>query len=270
MKQWTKNNRSYFQYQVQQIPFRFAVSSAKYQIKTENYKDVKISVLYDEKHFENVNHLLKNAKLTLDYCIQNFGKYPFKSIQFAEVSSFTKGFAATAYPSTIFMTEDLLFHANINADRQQDVINELAGHELSHLWWGNSQIDPQETEGSKMLTETLAMYTEMMLYKQMHGREKMMERVKVHQQIYNDEKGFSENTPLYKVKGDETHISYSKGAVAMVKLSDLIGENKVNEALRNFLKNNKYPKKPTSLDLLKEFYLVALNRKAEIDGLFKK
>ena len=142
------------------------------------------------------------------------------------------------------MTEDLLFHANINADRQQDVINELAGHELSHLWWGNSQIDPQETEGSKMLTETLAMYTEMMLYKQMHGREKMMERVKVHQQIYNDEKGFSENTPLYKVKGDETHISYSKGAVAMVKLSDLIGENKVNEALRNFLKNNKYPKIP--------------------------
>jgi hypothetical protein len=31
------------------------------------------------------------------------------------------------------MTEDLIFHANIKADRQQDVINELAGHELSHL-----------------------------------------------------------------------------------------------------------------------------------------
>ena len=270
VKQWTKNNRSYFQYQVQQIPFRFAVSSAKYQIKTENYKDVKISVLYDEKHFENVNHLLKNAKLTLDYCIQNFGKYPFKSIQFAEVSSFTKGFAATAYPSTIFMTEDLLFHANINADRQQDVINELAGHELSHLWWGNSQIDPQETEGSKMLTETLAMYTEMMLYKQMHGREKMMERVKVHQQIYNDAYGVAESTPVVAVNGDGAHSWYSQGGVAWGKLSDLIGENKVNEALRNFLKNNKYPKKPTSLDLLKEFYLVALNRKAEIDGLFKK
>ncbi len=115
---------------------------------------------------------MKNARLTLDYCIKNFGQYPFPSLTFAEVSSFTRGFNATAYPSVIFMAERLAFHANLKAGRQQDVINELAGHETAHLWWGNNQVAPDEREGAVMLTETLAMYTEMMLYKKLYGEKK--------------------------------------------------------------------------------------------------
>jgi ABC-2 type transport system permease protein len=271
VKKWTKGERNYFQYMAGQIPFRFAVSSAEYKMKSMNYKGIMVNILYHQKHFENVDHLLQNAKLTLDYCQQNFGAYPFKSITFAEISSFTRGFAATAYPSAVFMPEDMIFHSNIHADQQQDVINELAGHELSHLWWGNSQIDPDDREGSVMLTETLAMYTEMMLYKKMHGKEKMMERIQMHQQIYDNEKGLSEDLPIYRATGDVPHISYSKGAVAMVKLSDLIGEEKVNTALKNFLRNNQYPKKPVSLDLINEFYKVSpdLNTRKQIDRLFK-
>lgn len=259
IQHYSKDNRNYFHYRSNGIPFRFAVSSARYQVKNTFYKGITINIFYNKKHSENVDHLLENAKITLDYCTENFGKYPFKTISFAEVSSFTKGFAATAYPSTIFMTEDMLFHANIHADQDQDVINELAGHELSHLWWGNSQIDTDDREGATMLTETLAMYTEMMIYKKMHGKEKMLEKLKVHQQIFDNEKGLSENQPLYKVKGENTHISYSKGAVIMVKLSELIGEDKINTALKNFILHNQYPKKPTSLDLLKEFYKVSPN-----------
>ncbi|SIT09291.1 Peptidase family M1 [Chryseobacterium ureilyticum] len=247
------------------------MSSAEYQVKSIDYKGIIINIFYHKKHFENVNHLLENAKLTLDYCQQNFGKYPFKTINFAEISSFTRGFAATAYPSVIYMPEDMVFHANIHADQKQDVINELAGHELSHLWWGNSQINPDNREGAVMLTETLAMYTEMMLYKKMHGKAKMMERIKVHQQIYDNEKGLFEDLPIYRATGDVPHISYSKGAVAMVQLSDLVDENKVNTTLKNFLNNNQYPKKPSSMDLLHEFYKIAPNEqiKKQIDQLFK-
>lgn len=269
IKKWTTSVRNYFEYKANQIPFRFAVSSAQYELETVNYKGITVNIFYQQKHFENVNHLLENAKLTLDYCQQNFGPYPFKTINFAEISSFTKGFAATAYPSAIFMPEDMVFHANIQADKKQDVINELAGHELSHLWWGNSQVNPDDREGFVMLTETLAMYTEMMLYKKMHGKDKMMERVQVHQQIYDNEKGLSENVPIYKATGDVPHISYSKGAAAMVKLSNLIGEDRVNKALKNFLTHNQYPKKPGSLDLINEFYNVAPDARKQIDRLFK-
>jgi hypothetical protein len=271
IKKWSEAGRHYFEYKTDQIPLRFAVSSAKYELKSINYKGITINIFYHQKHNENVDHLLENAKLTLDYCQQNFGHYPFKTINFAEISSFTKGFAATAYPSAIFMPEDMVFHANIQADKKQDVINELAGHELSHLWWGNSQINPDDREGSVMLTETLAMYTEMMLYKQMHGREKMIERIKVHQQIYDNEKGLSENVPIYKATGDTPHISYSKGAMAMVQLRHVMGESRLNTALKSFLNNNQYPKKPTSLDLMNEFYKAAPDASArkEINRLFK-
>jgi ABC-2 type transport system permease protein len=271
-KQWKENYRNLFQFKTDYVPFRFAISSAKYAVKKEIYKGKSFEVYYHPTHGENVEHLIKNAKITMDYCETNFGYYPFKTIRFAEISGFTQGFNATAYPATIFMNESMSFHCNILADKKQDVINELAGHELAHLWWGNSQIDPDEREGNVMLTETLAMYTEMMLLKKMYGKQKADESVAMHQDILENEKGFSGDAPLIKVTGNLSHISYSKGAVAMYKLSDLIGEEKVNTALRNFLIKHKYPNpKPISTDFLEEVYKVADKRFIkEIDRLFKE
>lgn len=262
VKQWSSNNRNYFQYKTPEpVPFRFALSSAAYETKIVMHDSIKIYVLYHSSHQENVEHLIRNAKLTLDYCRSNFGVYPYKSVTFAEVSSFTKGFAATAYPATVFLTENMIFNANIKADQQQDVINELAGHELSHLWWGCNQLAPDEREGAAMLTETLAMYTEMMLYKKMYGKEKMMARIKMHQQIYDAEKGLYANEPLYKVSSGNTHISYSKGAIVMVQLSELIGEKKVNEALKNLLNSVKQSgNKPVSIDFVQEVLKVSDER----------
>lgn len=257
-KNWTFHGRNYFQFEAKEpIPFRFAVSSAGYKVKSVLHDGINISVFYHPEHKENVDHLIRNAILTLDYCKVNFGPYPFQSVSFAEVSSFTKGFAGTAYPSVIFMTEDMIFHANIKADKQQDVINELAGHELSHFWWGGNQIVPDQREGASFLTETMAMYTEMMLYKKMYGVEKMKERVQVHQQIHDAEKGFSAYEPLYQVTDGNTHVSYSKGAVVMVQLSQMVGEQKVNEALRNLLLSVKKSRnKPVSIDFINELLKV--------------
>lgn len=271
-KNWKENNRNVFQFKIEAIPFRFAISSAEYAVKKETYKGKNFEVYYHPSHFENVEHLLKNAKITMDYCENNFGKYPFKTIRFAEISGFTQGFNATAYPATIYMTENMTFHCNINADKQQDVINELAGHELSHLWWGNTQINPDDREGDVMLTETLAMYTELMLLKKMYGKQKAEESVKMHQEIFESEKGFVGDVPLIKVTGDLTHISYSKGAVAMYQLSELIGEDKVNLALRNFLTKHQYPNpKPVSTDFLEEIYKISDSRfHGEIKNIFEK
>jgi ABC-2 type transport system permease protein len=271
-KEWKEKNRNVFQFKINAIPFRFAISSANYVVKKEIYKGKSFEVYYHPTHAENVAHLIENAKITMDYCEVNFGKYPFKTIRFAEISSFTKGFNATAYPATIYMTENMAFHCNIKADKQQDVINELAGHELAHLWWGNSQIDPDEREGDVMLTETLAMYTELMLLKKMYGNKKAKEFVTMHQDIFESEKGFSGDCQLIKVTGEKTHISYSKGAVAMYKLSELIGENQVNIALRNFLTKHKYPNpKPISTDFLEEVYKVADKKfHQQINELFSK
>jgi hypothetical protein len=78
VKNWKSSGRNYYQYKADQIPFRFAVSSAAYVQKSILYKGIKINILYNEKHSENVNHLIENTKITLNYCRKNFGEYPFK------------------------------------------------------------------------------------------------------------------------------------------------------------------------------------------------
>lgn len=257
-KQWQQNGRNYFEYQAESIPFRFALSSAEYKIKSVDHNGIKIQVFYHPLHNKNVDHLIENSKLTLDYCINNFGPYPFKSVIFAEISSFTEGFAGTAYPGVIFMTENMTFNANIEVENNQDVVNELAGHEAAHFWWGTSQIDPDYREGYAMLTESLAMYTEMMIYKKMYGEIKMLERLNIHRQIYDAEKGFNEKISLLKVTKDHPYLAYSKGAVVFVELSELIGEEKLNLALKNFLTKHKHPNaNPISTDLLKEIIELA-------------
>ncbi|MCO6164347.1 M1 family aminopeptidase [Flavobacterium sp. NRK F7] len=271
--QWKEKNRNYFVYETSNlIPFRFAISSARYSLTETLYKGKKIEVYYHPKHSENVEHLIKNVKNTLDYCEQNFSEYPFKTIRFAEISSFTKGFAATAYPNTIFMTENTLFHSNIKADKQQDVINELAGHELSHIWWGNNQINPDDREGYTMLTESFAMYTELMLAKKMYGQKRVLENVNLHTGIYLNERNFETEKPLYKVNHNQTHLNYSKGMVVLYQLSEQIGEAKTNEALKNFLNKYKYPNKnPITTDFLNELYAITEKKKhPKIDDLFKK
>ncbi|MDF0716392.1 M1 family aminopeptidase [Muricauda sp. 334s03] len=270
-RQWQIDGRNFYEYAAASIPFRFAVSSATYQTKSVKHNNIDITVYHHPLHKNNVDHLIENTKLTLDYCIENFGPYPFTSINYSEVSSFTQGFAGTAYPGTIFMTENMTFNANLGAGDNQDVVNELAGHEVAHFWWGTNQIVPDYREGYSMLTESLAMYTEMMIYKKMYGKEKMMERVAIHQQIYDAEKGLHEKKSLLKVAPGETYLAYSKGAIVFVELSELIGENQLNKALRSFLEKNRYPgAKPISTDLLEEILEMSDNSHHEkIKSLFE-
>jgi ABC-2 type transport system permease protein len=270
---WTHAGRQYFHYKTPSpIPFRFGVSSAVYAVQKAVHNGKNIEVFYHPQHFENVQHLIENAKKTLDYCTTNFGEYPYSTIRFAEISAFTRGFAATAYPSTIFMTEDMIFHANIKGDKQQDVINELAGHELAHEWWGAHQLVPDAREGAKFLTETLAMYTELMLVKQMYGQERVLENVNLHKDMYLNERGYTEEQPLYKTVPDNTHQHYSKGLVTMYQLTVLIGEEKINKALKNLLTKHAYPKPtPIATDFLTELYAVSdTSDHSKIDDLFKR
>ncbi|WP_294960304.1 M1 family aminopeptidase [uncultured Flavobacterium sp.] len=270
---WKKNDRNYFHYKSnEKIPFRFAFSSAKYQIQKTIYKGISIEVYYDKKHYRNVAKLIQDVKNTLDYCQNNFGKYPYSTIRYAEVSAFADGFAATSYPSTVFMKENFGFYSNLNNRDKEDIINQLTAHELSHEWWGNAQISPEQKEGSWILTETLAQYTELMLYEKEHGLEKALETLKIHLDLYLSSRSYEPETPLYKTNYETPHLPYDKGMLVMHQLRILIGEEKVNLALHNFLSHYKYPNAiPDSEDLLKEIYLVADSKlHPKLDEMFKK
>ncbi|MEO8517053.1 MAG: M1 family aminopeptidase, partial [Flavobacterium sp.] len=273
IRQWKFNNRNYFHYKTKgKIPYRFAFSSARYTVKKEMYKGISIEIYYDKRHDRNVDALIQSTKTTLDYCQQNFGKYPNKVIRYAEISGFVTGFAATAYPGTIYMKENQGFNADITRGDKEDDINQLAGHELSHQWWGNANISPEEKEGGSILTETLAQYTELMLYEKRHGRERALKTVKIHMDLYLSNRSFDEERPLYKVTYDAPHLQYNKGMVIMHQLRLLIGETNLNKALKSLNENYSFPNKPAdSRDLITEIYKVTpIGLRYKIDEMFKQ
>lgn len=270
---WTKDDRSYFHYVTPSpVPFRFAVASARYAVEKEQYRNINLEVYYEPQHGQNVDRLLHDAKNALDYCEQHFGPYPYHDLRLAEISSFTKGFAGTAYPSVLFINESFGFRNKMNADPGRDILNEMVSHELSHTWWGNASIDAEYREGSKLLTETLAMYTELMLYKKAYGMEPLTGRVAVHRDIYAGERTFTNEEPLYLSDPRKPFLCYDKGMWVMYQLYMLMGEDKINTALKNLLKKQAYPSGPSvATDLLNELYNVsdtALHGK--IDELFKQ
>lgn len=271
--QWKKDNRNYFQYKTSApIPFRFAVASARYAVQKTTHNGTVIETYYDPRHYQNIGHIIRNAKQSLEYCEQNFGKYPYNVIRFVEISSFTKGFAATAYPTDFFINESFGFQNRIKQDPEKDILNEQVSHELSHSWWGNAAIDPEYREGCKILTETLAMYTELMLYKKAYGEENILSRVQVHKDIYFGQRAFEGEEPLFASDPRKTFLSYDKGVVVMYQLEMLLGEDKINKALKNFLQKYAYPNQPPiSSDLIHELYAVSdTSIRNKIDEFFKQ
>ena len=122
------------------------------------------------------------------------------------------------------------------------------------------------------MSETFAMYTELMLVKRMYGQKRVLENVRMHKNIYLSDRGFSDEQPLYKTNYSNLHQFYSKGLVTMYQLSELIGEDKVNIALRNIYQkyagNNTLP---ITTDFLNELYAITdASVHPAIDDLFKK
>ncbi|MBK7428706.1 MAG: hypothetical protein IPI60_17655 [Saprospiraceae bacterium] len=112
-----------------------------------------------------------------------------------------------------------------------------ASHELAHQWWGMQAI-PADVEGFKMITESLAEYTSLMVLKQEYGPEKALEFQKKALQIYLSGRRDMESAepPLMFNRGNEhAFIPYQKGMLAFNGLAGMIGENRLNEALRAYL-----------------------------------
>ncbi|MEL6558929.1 MAG: M1 family aminopeptidase [Bacteroidota bacterium] len=253
-----ENGRNHFHFKSYRPgPFRFAIASARYEVQNADYKGVAIEIYHHSNHAFNVDHLMTSVKQTLDYCTENYGPYQYDTFRYAEVSQFTEGFAATAYPHTIYNIEDKGFLSNQRDENGIDIILQLVAHEFGHQWWAG-QVDPEYREGGIILTESLAQYTEIMLYEKHMNKRRVMDALNVELSLYLRGRGFEEERPLYKAKPGQPTIPYSKGIKVMYAIQDLIGEKQLNKALASLVENYAWPKlPPTSLDLLDAIYAVS-------------
>ena len=256
-KNWMANNRSYFRYKTSvPINFMFALSSARYGVKKEKYKGVDLRVYYQPGQEYNLKSMFKALRDALDYGNTNFAKYPLKQLSIAEIPQY-KG-AATSYPGVVFSAENINFLGNYSQKGAIDQSYAITAHETAHQWWANI-LAPADGAGYAMLTESLAKYTENVLIEKTFGKMYLRKYLAYDNNLYflnrnNNEK----ELPLAKTL-DQPYVHYQKGGLTMYAVKELMGEQKFNAILSQFITDHENPKpKATATDLVNALLKEAL------------
>jgi ABC-2 type transport system permease protein len=249
-KEWTEGDRRYFHYKMDApIENFFSYISGRFESLKSKYNGVDIEIYYHKNHNLNVDRMAEGIKDSIDYFSDNFGAYQHKQARIIEIPRYY-GFAQS-FPNTIAFSERIGFITDMRNENEVDQIYYVTAHEMAHQWWGG-QVDGANVQGSTMITETLSQYSALMLTTKKYGKKKVRSILITEMDKYFSGRSSEaiEEVALMRVENQQ-YIHYRKGAVVMMSLVDLLGEERMNNALSRFIKQFKFSEgiHPTTLDL---------------------
>ncbi|SIQ98996.1 ABC transporter permease/M1 family aminopeptidase [Pontibacter lucknowensis] len=273
---WTEGERRYFHYATD-APIRneYYFFSANYAVHEGKWKntaggsgeEVSIQIYYDPGQTLNLKRMMKSVQASLEYYSRQFGAYPHRSIRFVAYPGY--GFGNHAAPVNITAGE-AFFLMNPDKDKRNfDLVTAVVAHEVAHQWWGN-QLDPAHAEGAGLLSESLAWYSAMGVLEEHYGPEHQ-KRLRSFLLEENENPKTRAAVPL--LQANDWYQNYRKGPFALYALSQYIGRDKVNGALRTLLQKHGSGQSPlaTSLDLYQELQAVTPDSlQALLHDLFEK
>ena len=254
IKSWKSDHRNYYTYKLDHASANFsAFISAKYEVAKRDWNGISLEVYYDKKHAYNVDRMLNSIQKSLEYYTKNFGPYTHKQCRIIEFPRFER--FAQCFPGTMPYSEAIGFVADFSDPEAIDKVFYVVAHEMAHQWWAHQECGAK-MQGGEMTVETFAQYSALMVMEKEYGRDAMRKFLEYEMDDYLRGRGREslKELPLYKCES-QNYIHYQKGSVVMYNLKEMIGEEKVNIALRAFLEKFKYKGAPypTSLDAIDEF-----------------
>ncbi|WP_224364850.1 ABC transporter permease/M1 family aminopeptidase [Hyalangium versicolor] len=244
-REWTENGRRYFHYKMDRpILGFFSFLSARWQVRRDKWNDVNIEVYYHPGHEYNVERMVDAVKASLDYYTRAFSPYQHHQVRILEFPRYAT--FAQSFPNTIPYSESIGFIARVDPDDPKDVDYPyyVTAHEVAHQWWAH-QVISGNVQGATLLSETLSQYSALMVMKRKYGAERMGRFLRYELDKYLRQRSFEreKEMPLERVE-QQNYVHYNKGSLIMYALQDYIGEDKVNEALANFLRKTAYQQPP--------------------------
>jgi len=241
--QWdVRHQRSYFHY-MQNQPGMYsplAIVSARYadmkdSVILSNGHKVHINIYHDPQHNGDLGRLMAAYKDGLRYFSAAFGDYPFDDIRLAETSVYGPWDASLTTMDTYM--ESHCFNADYKSASQDNYVYFLTTQQLAQQWW-RYQVAPNNTIGSLDIPEGLARYSALMMAERKYGKNNM--KGPLQDQLWSylfirtrmDEK----EHPLITAQSGAWFEWGGKTGVVMYGLRDLIGEDSLNSALRDFEK----------------------------------
>ncbi len=244
-KKWTENNRNYFHYKMdKKINYFFSYQSAEYLINKDKWNDVNLEIYYDKHHPYNIEGMNKAMKKSLDYFSKNFGRYQFKQLriqEFPRYQSFAQSFA-----NTIPFSEAIGFISAPDFS-EPDAIDYnyfVTAHEIAHQWWAH-QVIGANVKGAFLMSESFAEYSALRVMEKEFGKQAMRKFLKYELDQYLTGRAFDKRNEdvLMNCQGQQ-HIHYQKGSVIMYGISDLIGEQAMNNVLKSYVEKVAFQEPP--------------------------
>lgn len=236
IKQWKQDGRNYFHY-VQNKPGMytpFGILSARYVDRKDSVMldhKVNINVFYDPEHGGNIDRYLKAYKDGLKYYSSVYGNYPFNNIRQVETAPYGPREAATTTLNTY--SEFNGWNANFTNPDQFDYLYSNAVRALAQQWW-RFQVAPNSTVGSLVIPEGLANYDALVMNEKKYGKANMRPVVLNQLWFYLFIRRHMEEKEHPIIKADKWFEWGDKVGVGMYGLRELIGEDSLNNALRDF------------------------------------
>ena len=246
---WTEAGRRYFHY-ASDVPIggMHVFFSADYAVHRERWRDTEIQVYVHPAHAQHLDRLLRGVRASLDYYSAQFGPYPYPYLQVVEQPGNFFGMGVDG--SGVITAGEGFFLLDPQGDGF-DAIFEVVAHEVGHQWWA-VQLRPAFAEGGGVISEGLAWYSAMRLVQHEKGREALRQFMSFMRQP-NPWPQIRTGLPL--LRAIDPWASYRKGPYAMYALSEYVGEDRVNGALRSLVEK-KASALATTLDLYRELQAV--------------
>jgi len=257
LRQWTQDQRKYFHYKTRHpMNHAIVIHSGQFEVAREKHDGVDIEVYHNAKHPHNVQSLIDGTKAAYDYCTQNFSPYPHGALRIVEVPHI-KSFGSIAFslPTIFTWTETSGFIHDIEASEAAgnfDYVFSTSAHEMAHQWWAHN-VMPADVEGMGFMAETTAMWVQVMCMERQFPPDVLQRYLRGERLGYLRNRGDEPDRerPLMR-EHEQDYLYYSKGVLAMYALKAYIGEDAVNQALRQIVERFglQGERKATTLDLV--------------------
>ncbi|HYF64797.1 MAG TPA: M1 family aminopeptidase, partial [Herpetosiphonaceae bacterium] len=245
---WTEGGRRYFHYAAgSPIWNEYAFFSANYALREARWNDVAIRIYHHPAHTANLDRMLQSIQAALDHYSAQFGPYPYQNLSLVERPGVG---GMHAYASLITFQEGFSLFNPADNPRGPDVPFAMVAHEVAHQWWG-SYLAPIRVEGNGVLAESLAEYAAFQVVKKTYGQEHLRRYLT---QLRKRYAGARAALPL--LRANEDFHQYYGGPVALYAVSEYVGEDQVNRALRRLIDAHRSGALLTALDLYRELQAV--------------
>ena len=252
-RSWTEKNRRYFHYSTDNPIGVWECFSANYAIHQVRWKnsidsaarEVAINIFHHPKHTAHLRRMTSSLLACLDYYSREFGRYEYNHLTIVE----RPGLGTGMHAESAMITHGEGF-TSWNPDDEpgsHDHPYAIIAHEMGHQW----NVAAAMVEGAPVMSESLAWYYGMKLVEHAKGPQHLGRLLHYMRQPY-PYPAIRRGEPL--LRGLDPYLSYRRGPFALYALSEYIGEQQLNAALRRLREKHRQKEAPlaTTLDLYRE------------------